>query len=694
MDAAHISSPRRTSTRSDETPKYMSRLRAIWELSRQETSSKRINGLFKLLGEEDLWVAAYKKLAPNPGSMTAGGASGTIDRTSVKSLRALRDSVCEGRFEFVTTSRQLRLRQGRGRTGDVRCKQLKPISLGPLGIGQFQDRLVQEVIRTLLFFIYEPVFCENSHGFRTGRSQHTCLKYVRQHFRGVNWIIEGDISKCFDTLPHATVMKLLSKKIQDHRFLNLVRKGLQANILLPDDKRQKSLVGTPQGSIVSPLLSNIVLHELDRFVNRLKRIVDRGVKRRQNPAYARLMTRFIRASCPQERIKLKKEAIASGYRNLLDPNFLRLSYARYADDFIVGILGPKKLAARIKRLIGVFLKNRLGLTLNLEKTTITRTLRNSVPFLGYLINYGPMNTFPITSSYQGQWRTIKGPWKAGTLRLLVDMKKIIESLNNKGFCNKKGDPLPNFRFFQDPQSHTVSRASAILRGIANYYHLADNKVRSVQRISFIVLHSLAKMFAAKYKLRTRAQVFKKAGRNLSKPLTGRFRTAAAAGAVGSPYWGSPPYKGSLPSWPEPEVSPKRVDLRHLKRRVGLQVRRSNLKGKVGSPLGDQQLSQWAIDAGAPSTCLSCWASHTHARRSYHGRTENFWPKVGSLAKGQLRVNSRIPFAAFNLDRRVRKVSHPVLQSTCARSSSNEKVEMHQVRGLKDLKGPNRRRSNR
>ncbi len=565
MDAAHISSPRRKCIRSDETPKYMFRLRAIWELSSQKKSSKRINGLFKLLGEEDLWVAAYKKLAPNPASMTVGFAPGTIDSRSLKNLRALRDLVCEDGFVFGTTRRAyIAMPSGYPKT--------------PMSIPEFQDRLVQEVIRTLLWFVYEPVFC--LHGFRIGRSQHSCLKYIKKNFRGANWIIEGTTGfKSFDAIPHATVMKLLSQKIQDQRFLKLVRSSLKAKILMLDCNVDKSLIGSPQGFGFASLLSNIVLHELDCFVNRIKRVVNKWLSsQRQKPIYARRLQTSLGARSPQVRIKLKKEAIASDAfgSKFSDP---RLMYARYADDFIVGILGPKKLAVRIQRLISAFLKKRFRLTLDLEKAIITRTLRSSIPFLGYLLNYGtPSGTFRFTRecrnsltvpycssnsetrslndsvrgakqealidasipkasikkslkksffSYQGlrsnQFvQKIKAFRNRRFLRLMVDMKKIIESLSKKGFCNQKGDSLPNFRFFQDPQSYTISRASAALRGIGNYYHLADNKVRGVQRISFIIQHSLAMMFAAKYKLRTRAQVFKIAGRDFSKPLARPF----------------------------------------------------------------------------------------------------------------------------------------------------------------------------
>lgn len=613
-DAAHVSSVKITCIHSDEqhlppkeVPKYMKRLSAIWDLSKDE--GQLVFGLFNLLNSIDLWVAAYKKLAPNPGSMTPGGAGGTIDGTSLKSLVALKNSIVDGSFEFGIT-RRVYIPKPNGKER-------------PLGIPEFQDRLVQEVIRNLLEAVYEPRFCESSHAFRPGRSQHTCLKYVRQHFRGCNWIIEGDITKCFDTISHDIVMKLLSKRIRDQRFLNLVRKSLKTNLLLPGGAKEKVAIGTPQGGIFSPLLSNIILHELDLFIARLKNIVDRGKKRKQKSIYASLMQKSYSSKDKKERLQYKKQARMHGSGDPFDPNFLRIVYTRFADDFIIGVLGSKSLSLRIKKLISRFLKTRLKLTLNEEKTSCTRTLRKRVSFLGYLISYGPMNTFPSRRRYQGKWRKIK-VFRRGTLRLLVDQNKVINRLHTKGFCDKKGSPLANFRYFQDPQSYSISQISSVIRGLANYYHLANNKVQFVSRITYIMQHSLAKMLAAKFKLRTRARVFQIAGRDLSKLLGSK----KAAGVT------------------------------------------------------DQQLLGWAREAGGNIKLPSRLPGLPYTRARFISKPDI--KPLPSNWKANFR-NKIIQDPLKGLEWRSLR-GRTVLEASCAVCGSTQNVEMHHVRGLKSLKG--------
>jgi hypothetical protein len=154
---------------------------------RSQNEEFRASGLFSLMKDINLWIAAYKKLAPNPGSHE-GGAGGTIDGTSMKSLE-----------------------------GNPRPKEKALASL--------QARS-QEVMRTILETVCEPRFLKCSNSGEPGYSQHTCMKQIRRYFRGAVWYIEGRRSKCFDTIDHQILMSLLHKKIQDDRFLTLVRRHL------------------------------------------------------------------------------------------------------------------------------------------------------------------------------------------------------------------------------------------------------------------------------------------------------------------------------------------------------------------------------------------------------------------------------------------------------------------------------------
>ena len=510
VDVAHQNRMGRVSPCSDEpTPKgqtWIDRLHALKGLP----SHKKGERLFQLLSEGQLWTAASLKLSLSP---IPWGQGGTIDGTSLVSLEKLKDQVCKGGWNWGLTRR-------------VHIPRRRPLGIPPL-----QDRMVQQVLLTILETLYEPLFSANSHGGRPGRSQHTCLKQIRRDFRGTVWYIGGDISKCFDTIDHGVLMDLLRQRIRDHRFLELIQAGLKTNILLENRPFEKTLVGTPQGGF---LLSNVVLHQLDLFLMRLQGIIDRGVEQKKSPLYDTLSSRRYRAQKRGDkklatRLLLMSRRISRG--DPMDPNRRRLSFTRYADDFLIGIVGPRQLAEKVRKLVGDFLRIRLKLGLNVEKTPITRAKGGKIPFLGYLINHSPPVRHVSIREKTSRGSRKVPVMRGGGIRLLVNVEKLIFSLSEKGFCDKSGLPLPNFRYFQDPQSYTVNRVAAILRGISNYYHLSSAKIKVMSRISYICTHSIAMMFAAKFKLKGCKGVFQRAGADLSKLIKppGVLRTKPVAG---------------------------------------------------------------------------------------------------------------------------------------------------------------------
>lgn len=488
-------SPREVLDRTDEES-LERRLQALWYLPTVAKAER----LWKLLDNINLWCAAYKKLSSKTGSMTHGGERGTIDGTSLKTLRNLRDAVVSGKYQYGLT-RRVYIPKPKG---------------GELGIPEFRDRLVQEVTRVILESIFEPKFEATSHGFRPGRSQHTCLRQVRRDFVGVKWYIEGDISKCYDTMDHQIIMTLLRRRIKDQNFLQFVERGLNTKVLLPN--KHWSDLGTPLGGVCSPLISNIVLHELDKFMVRISKIINRRRERKQNPAYTKLYN--LMRTAQGESIKIKKlrtQARQVGYGRSSDETFLRCSYVRFADDFVIGISGPKALAVRVRELVARFLARKLRLKLSEDKTAITRAKGNKVPFLGYLISHGNSKAYTYRRRYGGKYRTVKAV-RGGRIRLQVDQERLLANLRRKGFCNGAAAPVPNFLYLQYPQSHTVNQVASVVRGIANYYILADDFRQKVNRVSYIVRYSVAMMFAAKYKLRTIAKVFAVAGKDLGRPI--------------------------------------------------------------------------------------------------------------------------------------------------------------------------------
>src|SRR5256884_156874 len=226
-----------------------------------------------LLYNEELYLRAYAKLYPNKGAMTQGITDETVDAMSRRKIKGLIDDLRQRRFRW-TPVRRIYIPKKKGTR--------------PLGIPTWKDKLLQEVIRSLLEEYYEPQFSNASHGFRPGRGCHTALQHIQGTWTGTRWFLEGDISKYFDTINHDTLMEILGERIHDPRFLRLIRELLEAGYV-EDWKFHLTLSGTPQGAVLSPLLANVYLDRFDQYVEKtLIPEYTRGETRRSNPAYRSL----------------------------------------------------------------------------------------------------------------------------------------------------------------------------------------------------------------------------------------------------------------------------------------------------------------------------------------------------------------------------------------------------------------------
>jgi retron-type reverse transcriptase len=209
--------------------------------------------LYRHLFNPELYLRAYGKIYRNDGALTPGTTEETVDGMSRRKIQVIIDALRAERYRWSPVRRVYIDKKG------------APGKRRPLGLPSWSDKLLQEVIRSLLEAYYEPQFSSRSHGFRPGRGCHSALAEISDSWRGTAWFIEGDISQCFDRLDHSIVRSILAEKIHDNRFLRLIDGLLQAGYL-EDWRYHETLSGAPQGGVLSPLLSNIYLDRLDKYV--------------------------------------------------------------------------------------------------------------------------------------------------------------------------------------------------------------------------------------------------------------------------------------------------------------------------------------------------------------------------------------------------------------------------------------------
>jgi group II intron reverse transcriptase/maturase len=449
-----------------------------------------VEDLYRQLFNPDLYLKAYGKISSNKGAMTKGVTPETVDGMCLEKIHLIIEAIRSERYRW-TPVRRTHIPKGNGKTR-------------PLGIPTWSDKLVQEVIRMILETYYEPQFSDHSHGFRPQKGCHTALRETYYSWKGTTWFIEGDISGCFDNIDHEILMSILKEKIQDNRFLELIKNLLGAGYL-EDWKYNKTLSGTPQGGIVSPILSNIYLDQLDKYVEgHLIPEFNRGKKKRMNPEYTRMHWKAYELSKQgqyEEANQLRRESKQLSSIDPQDPNYRRLRYVRYADDFLLGVVGPKDEAEEIKRQLSEFLADSLKLELSREKTLITHGRTEAARFLGYDLTVNQSNDKLDTKRYS---RAINGR---------VGMKVPIEVIKRHGRSFKQnGKPIHRREWVDDSIYSIISRYQTIYRGIVNYYRMAYNLHR-LDELKYVMEVSLTKTLASKLKISV-SQVYKKFGKVL------------------------------------------------------------------------------------------------------------------------------------------------------------------------------------
>ena len=430
--------------------------------------------LYRQLFNPQLYLLAYGRIYSKQGAMTAGATPETVDGMSLGKIERIIDAMRHERYRFHP-ARRIYIPKKNGK-------------LRPLGLPTWSDKLVGEVIRLLLEAYYEPQFSDRSHGYRPRRGCHTALREVANTWTGTAWFIEADISDCFGSLDHQVMLSTLAEKIHDNRFLWLLRNMLQAGYL-EDWVYNVTLSGTPQGGVASPILSNIYLHKLDRFVEKvLIPQYTRGKRRARNPAYLEVAAALARARRRGDRIhvrQLRQRMRSIPSTDPHDPGYRRLRYCRYADDTLFGFTGPKAEAKEITQRLAQFLREDLTLELSQDKTLITHARTGAARFLGY----------EITVQHNDRQLTRGQRHVNGHIALRVPLSVI------KAKCapyRVRGKPARRTRIINRDDYHIVATYGAEYRGIVQYYLLAGDVYR-LHRLRWVMQTSLLTTLASKHR---------------------------------------------------------------------------------------------------------------------------------------------------------------------------------------------------
>jgi group II intron reverse transcriptase/maturase len=433
--------------------------------------------LYRQMFNPSLYLLAYGRIYSNQGAMTPGACDETADGMSEAKIGQIIAAMRGERYRFAPV-RRVYIPKKNGK-------------LRPLGLPSWSDKLVGEVVRLLLEAYYEPQFSGRSHGFRKRLGCHTALREVQNTWTGTVWFIEGDISDCFGSIDHDILLGILAERIRDNRFLRLIRNMLKAGYL-EDWQYHDTLSGTPQGGVVSPLLSCIYLDKLDKYVEReLIPQYTRGSRRKPNREYGRLADRRWNARQRGDRDQareLAKQMRVLPSKDPMDPGYRRLFYIRYADDHLLGFAGPKAEAEEIKAKLAGFLRETLALELNDSKTLITHARTRAARFLGYQITVQHSAT-----------KLTKGQRSAsGRIALRVPPDVITAQCAR---YRRRGKPWHRSALQNLPDYDIVRIYGAEYRGVVNYYLLAQDVWR-LGKLRWNAETSMLKTLAAKHKSTT------------------------------------------------------------------------------------------------------------------------------------------------------------------------------------------------
>ena len=456
-----------------------------------------------------LWRRAYEAIARNDGALTPGSTQNTLEGFSLERVTSVIKALKDGSY-FPAPVRRVHVPKPNGKTR-------------PLGIPTADDKLIQSAVKLLLERVYEPIFSDHSHGFRRGRSCHTALEQIRRLWNGTKWIVRVDVVGFFDNLDHRVLLRLLAKRIDDKRLLGLVKTMLEAGVM-EDWVFKPSFSGTPQGGIASPLLANVYLHELDEFMAGAKADFDRGKGRRRTTEYrslkgsigrkrTRLATlKALGATRDDPEVKalheelddLEDRLLALPSADPMDPDYRRLSHCRYADDFLIGVIGSKDDARQVMEKAATFLKASLALDTSPEKSGVHKATDGST-FLGHRV-YTFNNPKVHVYRREGE-RPVRRRTATDVIQLRAPRDKLVKFVEWCRWGNLNADwaeARPELTHHSDVAIITAYNAQ--MRGLANYYRMANQWKTDLSQTHRLFWFSLMKTLASKHRRTLRTTV--------------------------------------------------------------------------------------------------------------------------------------------------------------------------------------------
>lgn len=470
--------------------------------AKSQDSTYKFQRLYRNLYNPEFYLLAYKNIYANGGSMTPGVDGETVDGMSLRRIEEIIDRLKDDSYQPNPARRTY-------------IEKKNSNKKRPLGIPSSNDKLVQEVVRMILEGLYEPNFSKQSHGFRPNRSCHTALIQIRESFTGCNWFVEGDITACFDSFDHHVLIDILRKRIDDERFIRLMWKFLKAGYM-EQWEYNKTYCGTPQGSGMSPVLANIYLNELDKYLSEFKAKFDLGKGRKKTPEYRSNVSKVYNLRKKYAKVwdSLSVEEKAEKVREVrrlkqathkipscrnMDNTYKALQYVRYADDFIIGVVGSKEDAEQVKQELNTFLSEKLKLTLSPEKTKITHT-SEFARFLGYDI------TVSRSEDIKRDKRGVKKRVFYGKVKLYVPLEKWFSKLIEYKAIKIKKDENGKEHWEAMHRNHLVDRTeieilsqyNAEVRGLYNFYSIAHN-ASVIAKFGYWMRMSMYKTFAGKFR---------------------------------------------------------------------------------------------------------------------------------------------------------------------------------------------------